>query len=131
MDATYFETFRVAVEQGADIVILPIADMDEYGKWKALRGIWPRVQEAQVFGLKASLTGWIAGMHFTGKAGVFAPIPLTPEGDGILGISEHFEGSGIVTAWLDIAALYDERAASEYHGDRNPAFESGFLGRVY
>lgn len=131
MDATYFETFRVSVEQGADIVILPIADMDEYDQWKSLRGIWPRVQEAQVYGLKASLNGWIAGMHFTGKAGIFAPLPLTPEGDGIVAISDKFEGSRVVTAVIDIEKLHDERKISEYHSDSNPVFEAGYVERVY
>ena len=41
MDATYFETFRIAREMGADMVILPIANLEEYSTWKALRGIWP------------------------------------------------------------------------------------------
>lgn len=131
MDATYFETFRIAVEQGADIVILPIADVDEYDIWKALRGIWPRVQEAQVYGLKASLNGWIAGMHFTGKAGIFAPLPLTLQGDGIVAISNKFEGSCVVTGVIDMERLHNERENSEYHGDRNPVFESGYTERVY
>jgi len=51
MDATYFETFRIAREIGADMVILPIANLEEYAVWKALRGIWPRVQESYLYGL--------------------------------------------------------------------------------
>jgi predicted amidohydrolase len=35
MDATYFETFRIAREIGADIIILPIANLEEYSTWKA------------------------------------------------------------------------------------------------
>ncbi len=77
MDATYFETFHIAREIGADMVILPIANFEEYSTWKALRGIWPRVQESYLYGLKSSLNGWIAGMHFTGKAGIFAPLSMT------------------------------------------------------
>jgi len=50
MDATYFETFRIARERGADIAILPIANLEEYNLWKALRGIWPRVQESYLYG---------------------------------------------------------------------------------
>ena len=30
MDATYFETFYAAAEQGAELIILPIANMEEY-----------------------------------------------------------------------------------------------------
>ena len=87
MDATYFETFRIAREIGADMVILPIANLEEYTVWKALRGIWPRVQESYLYGLKSSLNGWIAGMHFTGKAGIFAPLSMTEKKDGVLSLS--------------------------------------------
>ena len=89
MDATYFETFRIARERGADIAILPIANLEEYNLWKALRGIWPRVQESYLYGLKSSLNGWIFGRHFTGKAGIFAPWPMTPNKDGVLSSSLH------------------------------------------
>jgi predicted amidohydrolase len=63
MDATYFETFRIAREIGADMVILPIANLEEYTVWKALRGIWPRVQESYLYGLKSSLNGWSQYKH--------------------------------------------------------------------
>ncbi|NLO83042.1 MAG: nitrilase [Clostridiales bacterium] len=54
MDATYFETFFAAVEQGAELVVLPIANMEEYSLPRAIRGIWGRVQESYVYGIKAS-----------------------------------------------------------------------------
>lgn len=131
MDATYFETFHIAREKGADIVIIPIANMGEYNPWSSLRGIWPRVQESYVYGLKSSLNGWIAGMHFTGKAGIFAPLSMTPNTDGVLALSPHHEDDHLVTAEINIKKLHEERERAEYHGDSNPEFERGYVEKVY
>ena len=131
MDATYFETFRIAREIGADMVILPIANLEEYTVWKALRGIWPRVQESYLYGLKSSLNGWIAGMHFTGKAGVFAPLLMTEGKDGVLSLSPSYEGNHLITANLNIKRLYKAREKAEYHEDRNTEFEKKYVERTY
>jgi len=131
MDATYFETFRIAREIGADMVILPIANLEEYTVWKALRGIWPRVQESYLYGLKSSLNGWIAGMHFTGKAGVFAPLLMTEGKDGVLSLSPSYEGNHLITANLNIKRLYEAREKAEYHEDKNAEFEKKYVERTY
>jgi len=131
MDATYFETFRIAREIGADMVILPIANLEEYTVWKALRGIWPRVQESYLYGLKSSLNGWIAGMHFTGKAGVFAPLLMTEGKDGVLYLSPSYEGNHLITANLKIKRLYEAREKAEYHEDKNAEFEKKYVERTY
>jgi len=131
MDATYFETFRIAREMGADMVILPIANLEEYSTWKALRGIWPRVQESYLFGLKSSLNGWITGMHFTGKAGIFAPLLMTEEKDGILSLSPTYEGNHLITANLNLKRLYEAREKAEYHEDKNAEFEKKYVEITY
>ena len=131
MDATYFETFRIAREIGADMVILPIANLEEYTVWKALRGIWPRVQESYLYGLKSSLNGWIAGMHFTGKAGIFAPLLMTEKKDGILSLSPSYEGNHLITTDLNIKKLYEAREKAEYHEDKNAEFEKKYIERTY
>ena len=131
MDATYFETFRIAREIGADMVILPIANLQEYSTWKALRGIWPRVQESYLYGLKSSLNGWIAGMHFTGKAGIFAPLSMTKEKDGVLSLSPSYEGNHLITANLNLKRLYEAREKAEYHEDKNAEFEKKYVEITY
>ena len=131
MDATYFEIFRIAREIGSDMVILPIANLEEYSTWRALRGIWPRVQESYLYGLKSSLNGWIAGMHFTGKAGIFAPLSMTEKKDGILSLSPSYEGNHLVTANINIKKLYEAREKAEYQEDRNPEFEEKYIERTY
>ena len=131
MDATYFETFRIAREIGADIVILPIANLEEYSTWKALRGIWPRVQESYLYGLKSSLNGWVAGMHFTGKAGIFAPLSMTEKKDGVISLSPHYEGNHLITANINLKKLYEAREKAEHHEDRNIEFEEKYIERTY
>ena len=131
MDATYFETFRIAREIGADIIILPIANLEEYSTWKALRGIWPRVQESYLYGLKSSLNGWIAGMHFSGKAGIFAPLLITEGKDGILSLSPSHEGNHLITADINIKKLYEAREKAEYQEDKNTEFEKNFIEKTY
>ncbi|MEA2087861.1 MAG: nitrilase-related carbon-nitrogen hydrolase, partial [Candidatus Caldatribacteriota bacterium] len=131
MDATYFETFRIAREIGADMVILPIANLEEYNLWKALRGIWPRVQESYLYGLKSSLNGWIAGMHFTGKAGIFAPLLMTEKKDGILSLSPSHGGNHLITANINLKKLYKAREKAEYQEDKNIEFEEKYIERTY
>ncbi|MGM0689439.1 MAG: nitrilase-related carbon-nitrogen hydrolase, partial [Bacillota bacterium] len=120
MDATYFETFRILVQKGAHIVLLPIADMQEYNYWLALRGIWPRLQESPIYGIKSALVGSIAGLTFTGRAGIFAPLELTPEGNGVLAEVEAYDREGIALADLDLKALDDLRSNHPWR-DSNPA----------
>lgn len=131
MDATYYETFRLARNLGCDMVILSIANNEEYNLYRALRGIWPRVQESYVYGIKPSLNGWLFGMHFTGKAGIFAPVNLTKNKNGLIAISRSHEGNNVITAKLDIEALYILRENDEYVGDINPRFEKDYYISTY
>ncbi|MFZ5352280.1 MAG: nitrilase-related carbon-nitrogen hydrolase [Bacillota bacterium] len=131
MDATYFEIFKKAYDSGCDIVVLPIANSEEYNVYRAIRGIWSRVQENYVFGLKSALTGSVAGIHFTGKAGVFAPMEMTERKNGIVAVSKHWEGNELVIADLDIASLVKLRQEAEYFGDRNELFEREYNKRTY
>ena len=131
MDATYYEIFNMARSKGCDVVVLPIANNEEYALHKALRGIWPRVQEAHVYGVKAALNGWFCGLHFTGKAGIFAPMEMTQAGDGIVALSEQHEGDSLIIGDIDLDALYRERLEDEYYGDRNEEFERTYYKLYY
>lgn len=131
MDATYFETFKIARNLGCDIVILPIANNEEYRTFRALRGIWPRVQESYVYGLKSSLNGNLLGIKFTGKSGIFAPISLTNRKDGIVSISKNYHGNSLVVADIDIKRLQIERENAQYFGDVNESFERDYYSKTY
>lgn len=109
MDASYFESFRILERMGAEIVMVPIANAEPYNYWLALRGIWPRVQESPLFGIKSALVGRLLGFTFTGKAGIFAPLELTPDGTGVLAEVESFDTEGTAVAELDLDALRELR----------------------
>ena len=113
MDATYFETFRIAQLRGADIVIIPAANNEEYSFWRAMRGIWPRVQESQLLGVSAHAVGSLIGIPFTGKSGLLGPIELTPSEDGYFAKADTFDKEEVVIGDLDLDALYQFR-------DENP-----------
>ncbi len=110
MDATYFETFRIARFAGADVVIVPSANNEPYNLWYALRGIWPRVQESQVYGLGASMVGSFAGQTFTGRSAILAPLELSPGGDGMLAQASSYDNEEVVVADIDIPLLRKFRA---------------------
>ncbi len=131
MDASFFETFRSLEQQGAEIVIVPIANTEPYNFWLALRGIWPRVQESTVYGLKSALVGELLGFTLTGRAGVFAPLELTPDRDGVLCEARHFDREALLTAVLDLEALAELRRNHPYLGDANPSFSQKYFPAAY
>jgi len=109
MDATYFETFRIARLRGADIVVIPAANNEEYLFWRTMRGIWPRVQESQVLGVSAHAVGNLLGMPFTGKSGLLGPLELTQSEDGYFTQADTFDEEEVVVGDLDLDALYQFR----------------------
>lgn len=131
MDATYFETFRLLERQGAEIVMVPIANPEQYNFWLALRGIWPRVQESTVYGLKSALVGEFLGWKLTGRAGIFAPLELTQNKDGVLAETVSAVGEGFVTATLDLVALRQLKDNHPYLGDINPGLEQKYFPAIY
>jgi len=130
MDATYFETFRILEHKGAEIALLPIADMQEYNYWLALRGIWPRVQESLLYGVKGALVGTLAGLVFSGRAGIFAPLELTPQQDGVLAEVNTDSDEAITVAELDLDALQELRQNHPWR-DTNQALYSRYFPALY
>ena len=111
-DATYFETFRLALAADADLVAIQSANNEDYNEWHARRGIWPRVQESPVYGLASHLVGNLFGLHLTGRSGVYAPLGLTPAGDGVLSAAADSETEELIVTDLDPAVLRAWRAAN-------------------
>lgn len=107
-DATFYESFRMARLKGALLVAVPIADPEpHYSVDKARRGTWARVQETPSAGLVGASTGNLFGIPLTGKAGIYVPRALTPDGTGVLVESEHDTGDQVSVGCLDLAALAD------------------------
>jgi len=131
MDATYFETFRILQLMGAEIVMVPIANAEPYHFYLALRGIWPRVQETLVYGIRSALVGDFLDFTFTGKAGIFAPIDLTPKKDGILAETLSPSSTDLAVADLDLEALQKLRATHPYLGDKNTELYQKYFPHIY
>ena len=126
MDATYYETFRILERLGVEIAMLPIANPEAYNYWLALRGIWPRVQESPLYGVKSAMVGQLLGFTFTGRAGIFAPLELTPNKDGVLAEVESPHRKGLAVATLDLEALRELRAAHPWRDSNETLYERYF-----
>lgn len=128
MDATYFETFRIAWQKGAHLVTIPIANPDpDYNYWTAMRGIWARVQETPVFGIKSALVGDFLGFRLTGQAGIYAPLELTPDKTGVIAEADTWDSEEIVMAELDFKSLEE----FEPELDTNKNFWERYFPGVY
>jgi|GEM_PF-246938 len=129
MEASYFEPFRLMALQGADIALVSAADIGPPTPWRPMRGLWARCQEAGVFGVQSALVGDAFGLEFAGPAAVYAPIELTPRGDGVLAVAEQGDADEVVLADLDIGAL---RRLRHDRGDRRNAEAIGrYLPDLY
>ncbi len=118
MDATYFETFRILRALGANVVLVPIADANpDYSQHMALRGIWARVQETPVYGVKSALVGGILDFKLSGRAGIYAPAELTPHKQGILAESPDAYSQALIRASLN---MQDLRRVQEQWPEVNP-----------
>lgn len=116
MDHTYFEPVRIAWLQGAEIIIDPAADAARYEFWAQRRGVWSRVQESPAYGVHALMVGHILGNEFGGRSGVYAPLALSPNGDGVLAQAATGDAEEVFCATVDLEAL---RA---YRRERAPDF---------
>ncbi len=128
-DATYFETFRMATRRGAHLIAVPIADPDSrYTEGKARRGCFSAVQDVPCIGVVSAATGRLFGMRLTGKAGIYLPAPLTPDGSGILAESSQPVGEGLVTGVVSLSRLQEYRRA---HLERFPVPPSDYMDALY
>ncbi|HEY8487856.1 MAG TPA: nitrilase-related carbon-nitrogen hydrolase [Thermaerobacter sp.] len=131
MDATYFETFRLLALDGAEIVVVPIANPEPYNEWHARRGTWARVQETPVYGVVPALVGRLLGIELTGRAAVYAPLALSPAGDGVLAQASTWDRPEVVVADLDLVRLREYRQRSGFPGSLRPDLYDRFLEPAY
>ncbi len=131
MDMTYFESFRILSQLGAEIVAVPSANPEPWNLWLVLRGLWPRVQESEVYGLIASAVGSFLGLTFTGRSSAFAPMGLTVDGTGVVARAGGVTTEEIVVADLNLEALRRFRQRSEIRAGFNRELYRFYLPAVY
>jgi len=129
MDHTYFEPIRVAWLQGAEIIIDPAADAARYEFWAQRRGVWTRVQESPAYGVHALMVGHILGDEFGGRSGVYAPLALSPTGDGVLAQATTGDTEEVFCATVDLEALRAYRR--EHAPDFNLALYRKYTPQAY
>jgi len=123
MDATYFETFRIAGNLGADYIIVPIGDMSEYDPYLALRGVQTRVNETGLPALKPALvSGKDFPILFTGKAGIWFPGNYPYESRE----TENYKGSGMVITEVTLPGLREARKSEPFLRE-NHGFARNYL----
>jgi predicted amidohydrolase len=129
-DATYFETFRILSLKGAEVVLVPTANPEApYNPFKAMRGVWPRVQESATYGVVSAMVGEAFGLPLSGRSAVYAPLPLSPSGDGILAEAATAEEEEVVVADLDLGAL--ERYRAEFGPPFRPEVYQRYFPTIY
>ena len=122
MDASYFETFKIAKAQGADYALVPIANLEPYNHYLALRGAQMRVSETCLPAVKAALVAkQDFPLGFTGRAGVYFPVE---SGLPCKEMPSHTR-PGMVLANIDLPAL--RAARPRLFGRPNPAFNRQYV----
>lgn len=129
MDHTFFEPIRVAWLQGAEVIIDPSANPAPYDYWEQMRGVWGRIQESPAYGILCCMVGDFAGFTFRGRSGVYAPLEMTPNGDGIIAQAGTVDREEVLLADLDLATL--RRFRQEQRPDFNLTLYEKYLPRVY
>lgn len=126
MDATYFETFRIARNLGADYIIVPIGDMSGFEHHLALRGVQTRVNETGLPALKPALvSGEGFPVLFTGKAGIWFPDSYPYESRE----TDAFSGTGMVITEITIPGLREVKESEPFLRE-NHGFARNYLNAL-
>ncbi len=105
MDTGYPEMGRILTAQGAQVLLDVTANPDECYTLENLNGLWARVQDNAVFGIKSCLYGDVPGLKLRGRSGIYAPCPMTDDRTGILTEAAYTDGPALASASLDFDAL--------------------------
>ena len=117
MDASYFETFRIAKHLGAHYAMVPLGDMAEFQPWLALRGVQVRVSKTGIAAIKSALVSKPSfPMVFTGRAGIWFPLS---SGKKSIEASQH-DASAAVYGEVD---LVPQRKNDLLGCRTNPSFD--------
>lgn len=131
MDATYYETFRIAASKGAELIVIPTANPERYDFWRSLRGIRTRIDENAMYGINACMVGSLLGLPLEGRSAVLAPYEMTGRGDGILIEASDAVSEQVVTFELDFGQLAAYRKRFTERSEPNTALYRTYYNRIY
>lgn len=130
MDTGYPEMGRILANRGAEILLDGTANPDECFDYEDLNGLWARVQDTGIYGIKSCLFGDVPGkLKIRGKSAIYAPFELTPDRSGILARTETADREELLVADIDLDAIRatrEERAAR-----RNSSVIARYLPEMY
>lgn len=126
MDFTYWETTRMAWQQGAEILINPSADDRAEHEYLQARGVRARVQEAPCYGILANMVTDLFGLGWRGPSMIVQPAVF---GNSVLARTNGADGEEIVVADLDLERLRAYRES--LHWDFNRTLLMEILPRAY
>jgi predicted amidohydrolase len=111
MDYTYWETARIAYQQGAEVLIDATFDDDPLSNAASrARGVLMRVQEVPCFGVQCCMVGDFATFRPRGPSAIVAPWQITARKDGVLVQAASATQAELLTCDLDLEALRTFRA---------------------
>jgi predicted amidohydrolase len=116
-DAMYPELARLLTIQGADLLIGVVAASGPAQASVLRSALALRAEENQMFVAASFLVGPnLLGQEsdYHGQSALLAPISLTPRGDGVLIQTGTDRTEGIVSAELNMDALYELRQTSRF-----------------
>ncbi len=129
MDHTYWETARVAVLRGADILLDFSAEKKGNEFHMAMRGIATRVQESHAYGVQSCCVTQLFGLGFCGPSYIFAPLGVWDDETALMAKTKTHAQEEVIVAKLDLAHLREWRAA--HPRDYNIALYRKYLPRAY
>lgn len=123
-DLYYWESARILFLLGAQLVLVPFATVRPFNPIQERTGLWARVQENPVYGIKAAAVGHLFGYTFQGKSGIYGPAGVgSVQAGGVLASAEDPLRPDVITARLDLPALHAYQ--------RQLALEQGFNPDLY
>jgi predicted amidohydrolase len=129
-DIHYYETGRIAKEQGASILLNPAVFARDYTPVDAAAGLNLRVQENRVYGVQSVLVGDSGlGFPLEGPCAIYAPNDMVRNKNGILEQGSGRFAPDILCRRLNFDRLRD--ITNPYTADKNPTFMDKYVDRLY
>lgn len=131
-DSALYECYKVALALGAQIVLSPALLSEPYGYNLHYNPSMMAAQHYSLYTVRSSLYS-MGNLFapFKGASGIYAPMEMTKNSDGIIiHTSANDEAGGVLSSRIEPPKLKSEQDAV-YTSFRNPPFYGDLMSRVY